>query len=91
MSALKSKCKLCVRQTRKTKLDKEIIKKYFTENDLKIKCDLKDFLENHFEFIVGKPYDELEKENKELLETLGFETDDISDIVYPNAIQKLLI
>jgi len=43
----------------------------------------------HFEFIVGKPYDELEKENKELLETLGFEKDDISDIVYPNAIQKI--
>ncbi len=78
-----------IQKTRKTKLDKEKIKKYFTENDLEIKCDLKDFLENHFEFIVGKPYDELEKENKELLETLGFEKDDISDIVYPNAIQKI--
>ncbi|NBJ95474.1 hypothetical protein D5281_23875 [bacterium 1xD42-62] len=78
-----------LQKPRKTKTDKEKIKKYFAENNLEIKCDLKDFLEKHFEFIVGKPYDELEKENKELLEEAGFEKDDVSDIVYPNAIQKI--
>ena len=31
----------------------------------------------------------MEKENKELLEKFGFEKEDIPDIVYPNAIQKI--
>ena len=78
-----------LQKPRKTMSDKEKIKKYFAENNLEIKCDLKEFLDNHFEFIVGKSYDELEKENKELLEKLGFEKEDIPDIVYPNAIQKI--
>ncbi len=78
-----------LQKPRKTKSDKEKIKKYFAENNLEIKCDLKEFLDNHFEFIVGKSYDELEKENKELLEKFGFEKEDVPDIVYPNAIQKI--
>ena len=78
-----------IQKPKKTKSDKEKIKKYFADNNLEMKCDLKDFLENHFKFVVGKSYDELEKENKALLEDLGFEKDDILDIVYPNAIQKI--
>jgi hypothetical protein len=73
----------------KTTEDKAAIKRYFSENKLAIKCDLNDFLANHFIFEIGKPYIDLESDVKNLLITEGFSTEDVRDLFYPNAIQKI--
>lgn len=76
---------------RKSKEDKEKIANYYKTNELEVSCDIAEFVNNRFTFIIGKKYEELEKENKELLEKVGFKKGDIDDIVYPNAIQKIAV
>lgn len=81
--------KKLVSKERKTKEDKEKIRKYFITNELEVLCDIEDFLSNRFCFVVGREYYELEEENKVLLCQNGFSKDDVNDIVFPNAIQKI--
>lgn len=78
-----------LQKARKTKEDKKKIVDYYNANELEISCDIEEFVSNRFIFRIGKSYDELEKENIELLEQAGFKKKDIEDFVYPNAIQKM--
>ncbi|MCI5934132.1 MAG: hypothetical protein MRZ65_01265 [Lachnospiraceae bacterium] len=78
-----------IQKPRKSKEDKKKIVDYYMTNALEPACDIEEFVGNRFTFRIGKSYDELEKENIELLEQVGFIKKDIEDIVYPNAIQKI--
>lgn len=78
-----------VGKERKTREEKEKIRQYFITNELDVLCDIDDFLNNRFCFIVGREYYELEAENKVLLCQTGFSQDDVNDIVFPNAIHKI--
>ena len=78
-----------IQKTRKSQEDKKKIVEYYNSNELEPSCDIAEFVSNRFTFRIGKSYDELEKENIELLEQVGFKKKDIEDIVYPNAIQKI--
>lgn len=78
-----------VSKERKTKEEKEKIRQYFITNQLEVLCDIDDFLSNRFRFVVGREYYELEEENKVLLCQNNFSQDDVNDIVFPNAIQKI--
>lgn len=80
---------LLISKERKTKEEKEIIKKYFIENKTNIKCNIKDFLENHFKLIIGRSYNELANDVKSKLQGEGFIEQDIEDLFYPNSIQKI--
>ena len=75
-----------ISKTRKSKSDKEKIKKYIDSNELEILCDLDEFIDNRFQFIIGQEYYGLEKENKEMLKEEGFASEDIEEIIFPNAI-----
>ena len=74
---------------RKSKEDKNKIVDYYNANEIEPSCNIEEFINSRFIFRIGKSYDELEKENKKLLESIGFAKKDIDDIVYPNAIQKI--
>lgn len=76
-----------IKKGRKTKENKLKIKEYFISNELKIKCNLDDFLNKRFCFFIGREYQSLEEENKKLLCENGFSKEDVNDIVFPNAIQ----
>lgn len=78
-----------VSKERKTKDEKEKIRQYFITNELEVLCDIDDFLNNRFRFVVGKEYYKLVEENKVLLCQNGFSEDDVNDIAFPNAIQKI--
>jgi hypothetical protein len=78
-----------IRKSRKSKEDKKKIIDYYTTNKIEPSCDILKFVRNRFEFWIGKSFDELEKENIELLEQIGFIKKDIDDLIYPNAIQKM--
>ena len=78
-----------VSKARKSKEDKEKIKKYYLSNELEVACDLEEFINNRFIFHIGQAYHDLEKENMELLLDDGFADADINEIIYPNAIQKI--
>jgi hypothetical protein len=80
-----------IQKERKSKEDKHEIAAYYNANEIEPSCDISEFVSNRFEFRIGKSYDELEKENIELLEQAGFIKKDIEDLVYPNAIQKMAI
>lgn len=56
-----------VSKERKTKEEKEKIRQYFITNELEVLCDIDDFLNNRFRFVVGREYYGLEEENKVLL------------------------
>ena len=84
-----SEIKKLVSKERKTKEEKEKIRQYFITNELAVLCDIDDFLNNRFRFVVGREYSGLEEENKVLLCQNGFSQDDVNDIVFPNAIQKI--
>lgn len=75
-----------ISKTRKNKDDKAKIKKYIDTNELEVLCDLDEFINNRFRFIIGQEYDELEKENKQMLLKVGFSSVDIEEIIFPNAI-----
>jgi hypothetical protein len=81
--------KKLVQKPRKSKEDKNKIVNYYHTSVIVPSCDIAEFVANRFTFHIGKSYDELAKENIELLEQLGFEEKDIDDLVYPNAIQKI--
>lgn len=81
--------KSLVNKERKTKEEKEKIKQYIITNELEVLCDVDDFLNNRFCFYVGREYYKLEEENKMLLCQNGFSQDDVNEIVFPNAIQKI--
>lgn len=78
-----------ISKERKTREEKDIIKKYFIENKAKIKFDTRDFLKNHFKLVIGKSYDDLTVEVKNKLVCEGFNVQDIDDLFYPNAMQKI--
>lgn len=78
-----------VKKSRKTKEDKDKIKKYFDSNELNIKCNIDDFFERRFKFIIGQEYNELELENKKLLCQNGFSYEDAEEFAFPNAIQAI--
>ena len=75
-----------ISKTRKSRDDKAKIKKYIDTNELEVLCDLDEFINNRFHFIIGQEYDELEKENKQMLLEVGFSSEDIEEIIFPNAI-----
>ena len=75
-----------ISKNRKSKDDKDKIKKYIDTNKLEVLCDLNEFIDNRFRFIIGQEYYELEKENKEMLIEEGFSSEDIEEIIFPNAI-----
>lgn len=62
-----SEIKNLVSKERKTKEEKEKIRQYFITNELAVLCDIDDFLNNRFRFVVGREYSGLEEENKVLL------------------------
>jgi hypothetical protein len=72
--------------------DIKIITTYYgTATDLELQIDIDKFLKlEKFKFIVGKPFDALIVDVKQLLETKsGFTKVDIEELFYPNAIQKI--
>ena len=75
-----------IRKARKTKDEKDRIKKYIDTNELEVLCDLDEFIDNRFRFIIGQEYYKLEKENKKMLLEEGFLAEDIEEIMFPNAI-----
>ncbi len=75
-----------ISKARKNKSEKDKIKEYIDTNDLEVLCDLDEFINNRFHFIIGQEYDELEKENKLMLLEEGFSSEDIEEIIFPNAI-----
>lgn len=78
-----------IQKERKSKEDKKRIADYYKTNKIVPSCNISEFISDKFTFQIGKSYDELEKENKELLECADFMKKDIEDLVYPNAIQKI--
>lgn len=82
---------LLISKQKKSKLDKESIAEYFLTNDLELKIDIEKFLSNHFKFIVGKSFVKQQEIVTELMkeEMESFSKEDIQDIFYPNAIQKI--
>jgi len=70
---------------------KQIIEYYNNTPDLEVIIDLDDFLKpNKFSFIIGKSFDDLISDAKDLLEKKSnFSRLDIEDLFYPNAIQKI--
>ena len=70
---------------RKSKGEKDRIKEYIDTNDLEVLCDLDEFIDNRFQFIIGQEYYELEKANKKML-LEEFSSEDVEKIIFPNAI-----
>ncbi|QXP67828.1 hypothetical protein [Polaribacter sp. AHE13PA] len=70
---------------------KKITTYYGTATDLELKIDIDNFLKpESFKFIIGKSFDSLIIDIKQLLETKsGFTKVDIEELFYPNAIQKI--
>jgi hypothetical protein len=70
---------------------KKIITYYGTATDLELQIDIDEFLKpEKFKFIIGKSFDALIVDTKQLLETKsGFTKVDIEELFYPNAIQKI--
>src|SRR5690606_32149414 len=59
--------------------------------DLELQIDINHFLKpEKFKFIIGKSFDALIEDTKQLLEAKsGFTKVDIEELFYPNAIQKI--
>jgi hypothetical protein len=70
---------------------KTIITYYGTATDLELQIDLDRFLKpEKFKFIIGKSFDALILDTKQLLEAKSdFTKVDIEELFYPNAIQKI--
>lgn len=70
---------------------KTIAEYYKTATDLELQIDIDSFLKpEKFKFIIGKSFDALIIDIKELLENKsGFTKVDIEELFYPNAIQKI--
>ncbi len=76
-------------KTSKTLEDKKKIKKYYTENNITIGCDIDKFFDGKFKFIIGQSYLEIQEIVKELMVKETFSEIDVEEIFYPNAIQKI--
>lgn len=81
--------KTLIEKTNKTIDDKKKIKEYYDKNSIEVSCDLDLFLASKFKFEIGKSYQRIEDEVKQLLINEQFSPDDVKDIFYPNAIQKI--
>lgn len=70
---------------------KVITEYYSTATDLELQIDIDEFLKpEKFKFIIGKSFDSLIDDTKQLLETKsGFTKVDVEELFYPNAIQKI--
>lgn len=70
---------------------KTITTYYTTATDLELQIDIDNFLKpEKFKFIIGKSFDDLILDTKQLLETKSdFTKVDIEELFYPNAIQKI--
>ena len=70
---------------------KTITTYYETANNLELQIDIDEFLQSEkFKFIIGKSFDNLVIDIKQLLETKSdFTKIDIEELFYPNAIQKI--
>ncbi|WP_299255897.1 hypothetical protein [uncultured Aquimarina sp.] len=70
---------------------KTITTYYGTATDLELQIDIDNFLKpEKFKFVIGKSFDALIVDIKQLLETKsGFTKVDIEELFYPNAIQKI--
>ena len=70
---------------------KTITTYYAAATDLELQINIDDFLKpEKFKFIIGKSFDLLLEDIKQLLETKsGFTKIDIEELFYPNAIQKI--
>ncbi len=71
--------------------NKTITTYYTTAIDLELQIDIDSFLKpEKFKFIIGKSFDDLILDTKQLLETKSnFTKVDIEELFYPNAIQKI--
>jgi len=70
---------------------KAITTYYGTATDLELQIDIDEFLKSEkFKFVIGKSFDNLIVDIKQLLETKSdFTNIDIEELFYPNAIQKI--
>ncbi|NMA85031.1 MAG: hypothetical protein GX962_14350 [Epulopiscium sp.] len=74
---------------RKTKEDKELLKKYYSNHNRQCKIDLDDFINNKFELIIGESFEELENSIISDFQSEGFSKEDVCDLIYPNAINLI--
>lgn len=87
-----SDIKALISKGRKSRDDLKRIKDYYsTKTNLTYSIDIEDFLKpEKFKFIIGKSFQDLVEEVKKLLkENSSFTQQDIDDLFYPNAIQKI--
>jgi len=80
---------LLAKQRKSAKDTTEIVDYYSTASNLDLTITIDDFLKtNKFKFIIGKTFDNLVVDIKNLLEkNSSFSMEDINDLFYPNAIQ----
>ncbi len=69
--------------------DKRALKNYYTTNQIDVSCNLETFLNDRFEMVVGKSYEELESETQSLMINDNFTAKDVEELFYPNAIQYI--
>ncbi|NJB81905.1 hypothetical protein [Wenyingzhuangia aestuarii] len=96
ISALKPPKKQAIKdlllKSKKSAVEIKTITTYYeTATDLELQIDIDEFLKpDKFKFIIGKSFDSLILDTKQLLETKSrFSKDDIEELFYPNAIQKI--
>lgn len=82
---------LLTKQRKSAQDTTEIVNYYSTTKNLDLIITIDDFLNaNKFKFVIGKPFDKLVVDIKNLLEkNSSFSQNDIEDLFYPNAIQMI--
>lgn len=78
-----------VKKERKSAEDKKTIKEYYVKSLPTPCCNIKTFLHSKFEFHSGDSYEVLEQRVQELLVCDSISEDDVKDLFYPNAVQKV--
>ncbi|WP_314066105.1 hypothetical protein [uncultured Vagococcus sp.] len=82
-----------ISKSNKSKSEKEELVSYFSTQKLNLKdeVDLNDFLNNFFRFEIGLPIKKMEEHVCQLLidKTGELSQEDVNEIFYPNAIQKI--
>lgn len=78
-----------IEKDHKSKEEKELIRKYFIENELSLKCNITDFLSTSFKLVIGESYENISNKLKSSLQNEGLNIQDIEDLFYPNTIQKI--
>lgn len=81
--------KAIVEKARQTREEKERVKKYFDLNSARLLFDVDKFLGDMFVLEIGLSYEEIEQETKNLMKSANLSSDDIEELFYPNAIQRI--